>query len=42
MVLVDSNLDDMRWKNLLESSSRALVVSLEDEDEVVLSSADAK
>ena len=38
MVLVDSNLDDTRWMNLLESASRALVCILEDENEVVLSS----
>ena len=38
MVLVDLNLDDMRWMNLLEATSRALVRILGDENEVALSS----
>ena len=36
-VLVDLNLDDMRWVSLLESASRALVHSLENETEVMSS-----
>ena len=42
MVLVDSNLDDTRWMNLLESPSRALVWILEDENEVALYSVNAE